>query len=71
MARSATGEAANPFESGLRACVLDAGHDGFIPQNRVPGTPVDLADPLRRLVLEADGFAHHGSRQGLHRDCTR
>jgi very-short-patch-repair endonuclease len=73
VARLADPEAANPFESGLRACVLEAGHQGFVPQYRVPCTPhrVDLADPGRRIVLEADSFAHHGSRGDLHRDCTR
>jgi len=73
VARSATGLAANPFESGLRACLLDAGLTGFVPQYRVHGTPyrVDLADPARQVALEADSFAHHGSRGALHRDCTR
>jgi len=32
---------------------------------------VDLGDPVRRVVLEADSFAHHGQRQGLRRDCRR
>ncbi|MBI4941173.1 MAG: DUF559 domain-containing protein [Actinobacteria bacterium] len=73
VARAAHAGAANPFESGLRAAVLDAGLSGFEPQYRVPGTPyvVDLADPALRVALEADSFAHHGSRQALREDCRR
>jgi len=32
---------------------------------------VDLADVRRRIVLEADSFAHHGTRDALYRDCHR
>lgn len=71
----ADGRAANPFESALRATVLDAGFTGFVPQLRVT-TPrivarVDLGDPELGLVLEADSFAWHGSRVALDRDCRR
>lgn len=71
----ADGRAANPFESALRATVLDAGFTGFVPQLPVT-TPrlaarVDLGDPELGLVLEADSFAWHGSRVALDRDCRR
>jgi very-short-patch-repair endonuclease len=71
----ADGRAANPFESGLRAEVLELGIEGFVPQQafRTPRLQgyVDLGDPLRRIALEADSFAHHGSRSALDRDCRR
>jgi very-short-patch-repair endonuclease len=73
VARWAHGAAANPFESGLRAIVVDAGWATFVPQFAVPGTPyeVDLADPTRRICLEADSFAHHASRGALRNACRR
>src|SRR3954470_14163383 len=71
----ADGEAANPFESALRAAVLKAGVTGFRPQQRVALATrvvhVDLGDPERRIALEADSFAHHGSRAALRDDCHR
>jgi very-short-patch-repair endonuclease len=69
----ADARAANAFESALRAEGIEAGLTGFEPQFAVPGLPyrVDLADPARRIVLEADSFAHHGSRDALERDCRR
>jgi very-short-patch-repair endonuclease len=75
VAMEADGEAANPFESALRAAVLDAGVSGFRPQQRVALATgvvrVDLGDPARRIALEADSFAHHGSRTALRDDCHR
>ena len=73
IALAADADAANPFESALRAVVLDAGLRGFVTQHPVPGTRyvVDLADPLRKAVLEADSFSHHGGRGDLARDCRR
>jgi very-short-patch-repair endonuclease len=75
VAEHADGRAANAFESRLRAIVLDAGWRGFEPQFeiRLPSRTVrvDLADPCRRVVLEADSFAHHGTRDALRRDCER
>ena len=69
------GRAANPFESGLRAIVLERGVTGFVPQQpfstpRLRGR-VDLGDPVRRIALEADSFEFHGSRSALDRDCRR
>ena len=73
VALGARGAAANPFESCLRAVVLDEGLTGFEPQYRVPGTPyvVDLADPVRRVALEADSFRYHGDRAAFRADCRR
>src|SRR4051794_14350496 len=75
VAEQANGTAANPFESALRAAVLDAGVRAFRPQQRVVvgGTVrfVDLGDERRRIALEADSFAHHGSRAAPRTDCRR
>ncbi len=72
---AADGRAANPFESGLRAILLERGVPGFTPQlpfrtPRLRGF-VDLGDPDRRIALEADSFEFHGSRQAMDRDCRR
>ncbi len=75
VAREASGLAANPFESVLRATALDVPgldlqpqvvieEDGFV------GRP-DLVDVGRRIVAEADSFEFHGRRQALRRDCER
>jgi very-short-patch-repair endonuclease len=75
VARSADARPANAFESCLRGIVLEAGVTGFQPQlvvdlgSRV--VRVDLGDPGRRIVLEADSYAHHGTRDALVRDCER
>jgi very-short-patch-repair endonuclease len=75
VATEADGRAANPFESGLRAIVIEAGILGFEPQFPVPlenGTAwVDLGDPRRRIALEADSFTYHGTPEALTRDCER
>jgi very-short-patch-repair endonuclease len=69
----ADARAANPFESALRATVIDARLEGFLPQLGIPGTEyrVDLGDPKRMIVLEADSFEFHGKRSALERDCRR
>jgi very-short-patch-repair endonuclease len=75
VARAGDARAANAFESCLRGIVLEAGVTGFQPQlvidvkSRV--VRVDLGDRARRIVLEADSYAHHGSRDALVRDCER
>jgi very-short-patch-repair endonuclease len=65
----------NPFESGLRAILIETGISGFVTQlvipDRVPLTRADLGDPRRRIVFEADSFTYHGDRRGLERDCRR
>jgi very-short-patch-repair endonuclease len=80
VAAAADGDAANPFESALRATILDAGVTGFVPQQAVTvqgprGSAVvvhvDLGDPYRKIAIEADSFAHHGGRAALRDDCRR
>ena len=75
VARHADGRADNPFESCLRGIVLDSGTTGFVPQLeiRTAGAVVhvDLGDPERRIVIEADSFAHLRGRADLARDCRR
>ena len=61
--RHADHRAVNPLESVLRALALEAGLD-LTPQLVVaePGffAVADLGDEQLRLVVEADGFEHHG-----------
>ncbi|WP_405059787.1 hypothetical protein OG474_44635 [Kribbella sp. NBC_01505] len=63
------------LESALRALLIEAGLEGFVPQVRVHDAEfsarIDLAHPGLRLGLEADGFEYHGFRQALVRDCRR
>ena len=75
VAEKADGRAANPFESVLRAIALEVPGLQVEPQVQLQergfhGRP-DLVDRRRRLVLEADSFAWHGSRRALKRDCER
>lgn len=72
---AADARAANPLESVLRAIALDVPGLDVEPQVTIAdrgfrGRP-DLVDRRRRLVLEADSFAFHGTRQALRRDCER
>jgi very-short-patch-repair endonuclease len=75
VAAAADKRAESALESMLRARVLGAGFTGFVPQYRIRDRSfyarVDLADPTLRIVLEADSFAHHGTRQALRKDCRR
>ncbi len=63
--------AESPIESVLRGLVLDVGVREVVPQARIPGVGrVDLlVDGW--LVLEADGFATHGTRTGFATDRER
>ena len=74
VAATASGTAANPFESVLRALALDADLD-VEPQGRIDLGDVavhpDLVDRGRRLVLEADSWEFHTSRDAHERDCER
>lgn len=76
VAAEASELAANPFESGLRAISLDVPGLRLRPQlslwadDTFLGRP-DLVDPELRIVVEADSFAWHGTRQALVRDATR
>jgi very-short-patch-repair endonuclease len=72
----ADARAANPFESVLRAIVLDVPGFEPVPQHRIErdGTfvgRVDLADLRLRIVLEAEGFEFHGEAELLEKDCKR
>jgi very-short-patch-repair endonuclease len=74
VAAEASGLAANPFESVLRALALQAGLD-VQPQMSIGdveflGRP-DLVDVRRCLILEADSFEWHGSRKALVADARR
>jgi very-short-patch-repair endonuclease len=75
VAREASGLAANPFESVLRAIALDVAGLDLRPQLLIAedgwsGWP-DLVDRSLRLVVEADSFEFHGRRKALKRDCER
>ena len=68
----ASPDAANPFESCLRAIALDVPGLAVEPQVRVSETArPDLVDVDLRIVLEADSFAWHGDRAALRRDARR
>lgn len=74
VAAHASRRAANPFESVLRALCVDEGFD-LAPQLELwaPGlyAVVDLGSEELLLVVEAEGFEHHGTRKGLRKDCRR
>lgn len=66
--------AANPFESVLRAILIEAGVP-VVPQwaTTVGGITYhpDLADPLHGIAIEANSWAHHASRHDHDQDCVR
>lgn len=71
----ACAEAANPFESVLRAIALDV--VGLDVRPQIPiydpgflGRP-DLVDERLQIVIEADSFEWHGGRVALRRDAQR
>ena len=70
----ATARAANPFESVLRAILVEAGVD-VVPQwaTTVRGVTYhpDLADPFHAVAIEADSWAHHAGRDEHDADCRR
>jgi very-short-patch-repair endonuclease len=73
--QAADRRAANPFESVLRAIALEVEGLDVEPQVVIDelgflGRP-DLVDRRRRIVIEADSFAFHGTRKVLRRDCER
>lgn len=76
VAAEARAEAANPFESALRAIALDV--PGLRVRPQVPlfspteflGRP-DLVDDELGIVLEADSFEWHGDRAALKNDARR
>jgi very-short-patch-repair endonuclease len=73
---AADARADNPFESVLRAIGLGVPGLHLVPQVeiRVPGRRLmrpDLVDERLKIVVEADSFEHHGSRNALAVDCAR
>ena len=66
--------AANPFESVLRAILVEAGF-AVVPQwaTTVGGVTYhpDLADPFRGIAIEANSFAHHAAKADHDADCVR
>jgi len=75
VARQGTPDAANPFESALRAVLVQRGLHGFTAQARIRistgWAQVDLADARVRLVVEGDSYTYHGTRGAFARDCRR
>ena len=72
VAHQASGLAANPFESVLRAIALSVPGLAVRPQVQIrPGIRPDLTDDRLRIVLEADSFEWHGGRAALARDARR
>lgn len=75
VAAAASADAANPFESVLRAIAADV--PGLKVRPRVLITSVDpwvrpdLVDEDLRIVLEADSFEWHGGRSALRDDARR
>ncbi|MGL5826608.1 MAG: DUF559 domain-containing protein [Nocardioides sp.] len=74
VAEQANPRAGTAFESMLRAIAIEAGLR-CIPQYEIQVGDLtlhpDLADPLRGVVLEADSWAHHASKDAHDRDCAR
>lgn len=75
VARHASAQAANPFESALRALVLEFPALTVRPQAEVVARDLvfhpDLVDERRRIVIEADSFEFHTSQEAHARDCVR
>lgn len=71
----ASAEAANPFESALRAIAVDVPGLRVEPQRLITSTTPwirpDLVDEDLGIALEADSFEWHGDRQALQRDARR
>ena len=66
--------AANPFESVLRAILIEAGIS-VVPQwaTTIEGITYhpDLADPVHGIAIEANSWAHHATKQDHDQDCLR
>lgn len=71
----ATHLAANPYESALRAICLTVPGLKVTPQHHIVTdhltARVDLADPDRRLVLEADSYTYHATPTAFAADIRR
>ncbi len=74
VAAYADGQAANPFESVLRALAVLAGLP-VIPQYTIRCADIemnpDLANPLLGVILEADSWSWHAEKWDHDRDCFR
>ena len=74
VAAHATPRAANPFESVLRAILIEAGID-VVPQwaTTIGGVTYhpDLADPFAGIAVEANSWAHHATKADHDADCVR
>lgn len=74
VAAHASGLAANAFESALRGIAIEAGLEAR-PQVPITTGGVeihpDVADVDRRLVLEADSWEFHATKDAFQRDCWR
>ena len=68
-------DAANPFESVLRAICLEVPGLSVVPQMEIAAdgfyARVDLGDPVLGIVVEADSYEFHGGRERLRHDCWR
>ena len=75
VAAEADGDAANPFESVLRAVARDVPGLHVQPQRLVvterSNVRPDLVDVELGVILEADSFEWHGDRRALRRDARR
>jgi very-short-patch-repair endonuclease len=75
VAAEADARAANPFESVLRAIVLEFPQLRVVPQAPVPTSGLtyhpDLVDERLRLVIEAESWSWHADQQTHSRDCVR
>lgn len=75
VAAIASGLAANPFESALRAIAENVKGLQVVPQVwlQLDGSWMrpDLLDARHRLIIEAESFEWHGKRKSLERDCVR
>lgn len=74
VAGHASGKAANPFESVLRALAIQAGLAVRPQVTLLVGAQLlrpDLVDADRALILEADSFEWHGGRAALRSDARR
>ncbi|HWU20830.1 MAG TPA: hypothetical protein VN088_04845, partial [Nocardioides sp.] len=75
VAEHADGRAANPFESALRAILIEEGW-AVVPQYEVRARGLvlhpDLVDPFGGFVFEAESWEWHGKdREAFERDCER
>lgn len=66
--------AANPFESVLRAVLIEAGIS-VVPQWSIELDGItyhpDLADPFAGIAIEANSWAHHATKADHDADCLR